>query len=91
MPASEVFGPLMDKALRSAGERHEHCVATDLFLMTPDQVVETLYKHPEPVKAAMPAEPDNLVQLVGQRGAAALLVGHDCVKKLTLPLDSRTA
>jgi pimeloyl-ACP methyl ester carboxylesterase len=44
--------------LGAAGLRIPGHMATDLFLMTPDQVVATLYKHPEVAKARMPAEPD---------------------------------
>jgi pimeloyl-ACP methyl ester carboxylesterase len=44
--------------LGAAGLRIPGHMATDLFLMTPDQVVATLYKHPEAAAGAFPAEPD---------------------------------
>jgi pimeloyl-ACP methyl ester carboxylesterase len=47
-------------------------MATDVFLMTPDQLVATLYKHPEPVLEAMPAEPDVDFILSVQRDMAAV-------------------
>jgi pimeloyl-ACP methyl ester carboxylesterase len=58
--------------LGAAGLRVPGNMATDLFLMTPDQVVRTLYKHPEPVLEAMPAEPDVDFILAVQRDMAAL-------------------
>jgi pimeloyl-ACP methyl ester carboxylesterase len=58
--------------LGAAGLRVPDHMATDLFLMTPDQVVETLYKHPEPVKQAMPAEPDVDFILAVYRDMSAL-------------------
>jgi pimeloyl-ACP methyl ester carboxylesterase len=58
--------------LGAAGLRVPGNMATDVFLMTPDQVVATLYKHPEPVLQAMPAEPDVDFILAMQRDMAAL-------------------
>jgi pimeloyl-ACP methyl ester carboxylesterase len=58
--------------LGAAGLRVPGHMATDLFLMTPDQVVATLYKHPEPVLEAMPAEPDVDFVLAVYRDMAAL-------------------
>jgi pimeloyl-ACP methyl ester carboxylesterase len=58
--------------LGAAGLRVPGNMATDVFLMTPDQVVATLYKHPEPVLEAMPAEPDVDFILAMQRDMAAL-------------------
>jgi pimeloyl-ACP methyl ester carboxylesterase len=58
--------------LGAAGLRVPGNMATDVFLMTPDQLVATLYKHPEPVLQAMPAEPDVDFILAMQRDMAAL-------------------
>ena len=58
--------------LGAAGLRVPGHMATDVFLMTPDQVVTTLYKHPEPVLQAMPAEPDVDFILSVQRDMAAV-------------------
>jgi pimeloyl-ACP methyl ester carboxylesterase len=44
--------------LGAAGLRIPGHMATDLFLMTPDQVATTLYKHPEAAAGAFPEEPD---------------------------------
>jgi pimeloyl-ACP methyl ester carboxylesterase len=58
--------------LGATGLRVPGNMATDIFLMTPDQVVTTLYKHPEPVLQAMPAEPDVDFILSVQRDMAAV-------------------
>ena len=58
--------------LGAAGLRVPGHMATDLFLMTPDQVVRTLYKRPEPVLAAMPTEPDVDTILTVMRDMAGL-------------------
>ncbi|HMI71310.1 MAG TPA: alpha/beta fold hydrolase, partial [Solirubrobacteraceae bacterium] len=58
--------------LGAAGLRVPGNMATDVFLMTPDQVVGTLYKRPEPVLQAMPSEPDVDFILAMQRDMAAL-------------------
>jgi pimeloyl-ACP methyl ester carboxylesterase len=58
--------------LGAAGLRVPGNMATDVFLMTPDRVVATLYKHPGPVLEAMPAEPDVDFILAMQRDMAAL-------------------
>jgi pimeloyl-ACP methyl ester carboxylesterase len=44
--------------LGAVGLRIPGHMATDLFLMTPDQVVATLYKHPEAAAGSFPEEPD---------------------------------
>ena len=44
--------------LGAAGLRIPGHMATDLFLMTPEQAVATLYKHPEAAAGLFPAEPD---------------------------------
>jgi pimeloyl-ACP methyl ester carboxylesterase len=56
--------------LGAAGLRIPGHMATDLFLMTPDQQVATLYKHPE--RAVFPAEPDIDFILAMQRDMAGL-------------------
>jgi pimeloyl-ACP methyl ester carboxylesterase len=58
--------------LGAAGLRIPDHLATDLFLMTPDQVVETLYKYPDVARRAMPAEPDIDFILAVNRDMAAL-------------------
>jgi pimeloyl-ACP methyl ester carboxylesterase len=58
--------------LGAPGLRVPGHMATDVFLMTPDQLVATLYKHPEPVLQAMPAEPDVDLILSVQRDMAAV-------------------
>jgi pimeloyl-ACP methyl ester carboxylesterase len=58
--------------LGAAGLRVPGSMATDLFLMTPEQVVATLYKHPEVAAASMPAEPDIDFILAVQRDMAGL-------------------
>jgi pimeloyl-ACP methyl ester carboxylesterase len=58
--------------LGAAGLRVPGNMAADVFLKTPDQVVATLYKYPEPVLEAMPAEPDVDFILAIQRDMAAL-------------------
>jgi pimeloyl-ACP methyl ester carboxylesterase len=56
--------------LGAAGLRIPGHMAADVFLRTPDQVVELLYRHPEAV--AMPNEPDIDAILAIQRDMAAL-------------------
>ena len=58
--------------LGAAGLRVPGNMATDIFLMTPDQVVATLYKHPEIAAASSPAEPDIDFILAVQRDMAGL-------------------
>jgi pimeloyl-ACP methyl ester carboxylesterase len=58
--------------LGAAGLRVPGNMAADVFLKTPDQVVAMLYKYPEPVLEAMPAEPDVDFILAFQRDMAAL-------------------
>jgi pimeloyl-ACP methyl ester carboxylesterase len=58
--------------LGAAGLRVPGNMATDIFLMTPDQVVATLYKHPEIAAASAPAEPDIDFILSVQRDMAGL-------------------
>ena len=58
--------------LGAAGLRVPGNMATDLFLMTPDQVAATLFKHPEKAAGMFPAEPDVDFILSVQRDMAAL-------------------
>jgi pimeloyl-ACP methyl ester carboxylesterase len=58
--------------LGAIGLRIPGHMATDLFLMTPEQVVATLYKHPEVAAGMSPAEPDVEVILAMYRDAAGL-------------------
>jgi pimeloyl-ACP methyl ester carboxylesterase len=58
--------------LGAAGLRVPGNMAADVFLKTPDQAVAMLYKYPEPVLEAMPADPDVDFILAFQRDMAAL-------------------
>jgi pimeloyl-ACP methyl ester carboxylesterase len=58
--------------LGAAGLRIPGHMATDLFLMTPEQVVATLYKHPERAAGLFPAEPDIDFILATYRDMAGL-------------------
>jgi pimeloyl-ACP methyl ester carboxylesterase len=58
--------------LGAVGLRIPGHMATDLFLMTPEQVVATLYKHPEAVAGMFPAEPDVEFILATYRDLAGL-------------------
>jgi pimeloyl-ACP methyl ester carboxylesterase len=58
--------------LGAVGLRIPGHMATDLFLMTPDQVVATLFKHPEAAAGMFPAEPDVDFILAAYRDQAGL-------------------
>jgi pimeloyl-ACP methyl ester carboxylesterase len=58
--------------LGAAGLRIPGHMATDLFLMTPDQVVATLFAHPEKAAGMFPAEPDVEFILATYRDQAGL-------------------
>jgi len=58
--------------LGAAGLRVPGHMATDLVLMTPDQVVAALFKHPEAAAGMFPAEPDVDFILAAYRDQAAL-------------------
>jgi pimeloyl-ACP methyl ester carboxylesterase len=58
--------------LGAVGLRIPGHMATDLFLMTPEQAVATLYKHPEMAAGTFPAEPDVELILAMYRDQAGL-------------------
>jgi pimeloyl-ACP methyl ester carboxylesterase len=58
--------------LGAAGLRVPGNMATDIFLMTPEQLVATLFKHPEAAAGMFPAEPDVDFILAAYRDQAGL-------------------